>query len=65
LAQDIVAEDTKSCDTDRGGCDAPAAIQHFLVGDPPAAFTMQLAWESQRQSGEDIAATMAAISEVC
>jgi hypothetical protein len=38
-------------------------MQHLLEGMPPAAFTLQLAWE-QRPTGEDIAATMAVMSQV-
>jgi hypothetical protein len=61
---ELEAQVQKRCDRDAGGCGAEGPMQHLLEGAPPAAFTLQLAWESQRQSGEDIAATMAFICEV-
>ena len=48
-----------------GGCGELCAIQHALEGTPPAAFTVQLAWESQREGSSAIADTLAAVSEVC
>lgn len=63
-AQAIEAQDQKSCDTDVGGCGELCAIRHSLEGTPPAAFTVQLAWESQREGGSAIADTLAAVSEV-
>ncbi len=54
----------KSCDTDVGGCGRRCAILHFLEGAPPAVFTLQLAWESQRESAEAIRDTLAAVQEV-
>ncbi len=54
----------KSCDTDAGGCGQLWPIQHFLEGQPPAALTLQLAWESHREGGDAIRDTMAAIQEV-
>ncbi len=46
-----------------GGCGAGQPCQHFLQGEPPSVFTLQLAWESHRESGADIAATMAVVRE--
>lgn len=54
----------KSCDTDEGGCGRDQAVLAFLEGTPPAAFTLQLAWESHAESSADIRATMATIQEV-
>lgn len=62
--QELGAQDLKSCDTDVGGCGRRSSILHFLQGTPPRVFTMQLAWESQRESGEAISDTLSAIQEV-
>ena len=56
----------KKCDTDAGGCNAPSSVQHFLLlrgQRPPSVFTLQLAWERQRESPDDIRDTLSAISE--
>ena len=37
--------------------------QHFLEGAPPAVFTLQLVWESQREDGAVISDTMDALEE--
>ena len=65
MLAEVEAQVQKRCDAEGGGCGARGPMQHLLEGAPPAAFTLQLAWESQRQSSEDIAATMAVIREVC
>ena len=62
--QEIEAQDMKSCDTDVGGCGQLNSIQHLLEGAPPNVFTVQLAWESQRESSDNIRATLSAIQEV-
>ena len=54
----------KSCDTDAGGCGQLWPLQHFLEGDPPVAFTVQLAWETHCESGDVIRDTLAAVQEV-
>ena len=46
-----------------GGCGRLNHTQHFLEGAPPAVFTMQLVWESQRETGDVIAETLAALDE--
>ncbi|KAK9830628.1 hypothetical protein WJX81_006901 [Elliptochloris bilobata] len=66
LLRGLEQQHQKKCDVDAGGCDAPSAVQHFLQlrgRRPPAVFTLQLAWESQREGPEDIRDTLAAISE--
>lgn len=63
-AQAIGAQDVKSCDTDAGGCGQLWPTQHFLEGRPPAALTLQLAWESHREGGDAIRDTLAAVQEV-
>ena len=67
LLRGLEQQHQKKCDTDAGGCDAPSSVQHFLrlrAARPPAVFTLQLAWESQRENPEDIRDTLATISEV-
>ena len=66
LLRGLEQQDQKKCDTDAGGCDAPSAVQHFLLlhGErPPDVFTLQLAWESTREDPEDIRDTLDAITE--
>lgn len=46
-----------------GGCGEINGIQHILER-PPKVFAMQIAWESQNESAEDINATMSVIREV-
>ena len=46
-----------------GGCGQLNHTQHFLEGAPPAVFTMQLVWESQREAGAVIDETLAALEE--
>ena len=46
-----------------GGCGKRNAVFHYLHGQPPRVFTLQLAWERQDESGAAIAATLDAISE--
>jgi hypothetical protein len=52
----------KTCDADAGGCGAWNATTHILDR-APRVFTLQLAWESQREEGADIAATLAGVQE--
>ena len=53
----------KTCDTDVGGCGALNEVELSLARAPPAVFTMQLAWESQQESPEDIVNTLAGIPD--
>ena len=46
-----------------GGCGRLNHTQHFMEGAPPAVFTLQLAWESQREDGATIADTLDALEE--
>jgi hypothetical protein len=52
----------KTCDSDVGGCGAWNPVSHFLDR-APRVFTLQLAWESQREESADIAATLAAVED--
>ena len=47
----------KSCDTDVGGCNRRAPVTLALER-APRVFTLQLAWESNREEPRDIRATM-------
>ena len=61
---ELEAQVLKRCNADVGGCGAEGAMPPLLQGPPPAAVTLQLAWESQCQGGEDIAGTLAVVREV-
>ena len=66
LLRGLEQQHQKTCDVDAGGCDLPSAVQHFLAlraQRPPAVFTLQLAWESQREGPDVIRDTLAAVSE--
>ena len=39
-------------------------VQHYLVGMPPHVFTMQLAWQSNNETGTAIKSAMEALSQV-
>ena len=54
----------KSCSADEGGCGRRQPMQQFLEGTPPAAFALQLVWESGQESGQDIRDTLDIIREV-
>ncbi len=45
-----------------GGCNTRNPVVHVLER-APRVFTLQLAWESQREEAGDIAATLAAVDE--
>ncbi|CAL8470323.1 g9865 [Coccomyxa elongata] len=61
--REVEGQTLKSCDTDRGGCGRDQQVRFFLEGTPPAAFTLQLAWERNQESAADIRDTMATIQE--
>ncbi|KAK9808880.1 hypothetical protein WJX72_005660 [[Myrmecia] bisecta] len=63
LLRSIEDNHLKSCDTDVGGCNTSNTVSHELQ-QPPRVFTLQLAWESQHESGADILATLQTIQEV-
>jgi len=65
VLREVERQTQKSCDTDKGGCGRDQQVLAFLEGTPPAAFTLQLAWESHAESSADIRDTMATIQEVC
>ncbi|OWM65342.1 hypothetical protein CDL15_Pgr008932 [Punica granatum] len=50
-----------ACDPDSGGCGKLNHIHHFLSS-PPHIFTTVLGWQNTRESADDIAATLAALS---
>ncbi len=62
--REVEQQTLKSCDRDRGGCGRDQQVRFFLEGTPPAALTLQLAWERQQESAADIRDTMATIHEV-
>ncbi len=64
LLRGIEQQQRKSCDTDAGGCNAPNHVKQELLRPAPRVFTLQLAWESQHESGVDILATLSAVQEV-
>ena len=48
-----------------GGCGSPAPLKFSLVGPAPLVFTLQLVWESGRDTtSESIAQTMCNVNEV-
>ena len=47
-----------------GGCGVRNRVQHCLVSQPPKVFTMQLAWQTDNESKQDIKAAMLGIREV-
>ena len=53
----------KSCDMDAGGCGALKEVELSLTRPAPSVFTVQLAWETQQESPEDIVNTLAAIPD--
>ena len=63
LLRSIEQQQRKSCDTDAGGCNAPSHVKQELLRPAPRVFTLQLAWETQRENGTDILATLSAVQE--
>ncbi|KAK9809137.1 hypothetical protein WJX72_009962 [[Myrmecia] bisecta] len=62
MLREIEQNMQKSCDKDTGGCGDLLRVRHFL-NNMPAIFTMQLIWESQQESSDDILLTLHALSE--
>lgn len=62
LLRQIEEQTMKSCDTEKGGCDAKLHVRHTLVN-IPSVFTLQLAWETNCEAPEDIRATLDAVQE--
>jgi hypothetical protein len=62
LLRRVEEQTQKSCDTDVGGCNARTAATHALRR-PPRVFTLQLAWESTRESAGDVRDTLRAVDE--
>ncbi|KAL4450740.1 hypothetical protein ABPG77_001096 [Micractinium sp. CCAP 211/92] len=52
----------KSCDTDHGGCNRSVPVVTWLEA-APRVFSLQIAWQSNTESPQDIAATLAAVDE--
>ena len=62
LLRQIEEQTMKTCDSEKGGCDRKLHVRHTLVN-IPAVFTLQLAWETNCESPEDIRATLDAVQE--
>ncbi|DBA77474.1 TPA: hypothetical protein ACH3X1_009298 [Trebouxia sp. C0004] len=62
--REIEAQSLKSCDDENGGCGFKNCVLHSLVSQPPKVFTMQLAWQTDNESKQDIKAAMMGLREV-
>ncbi|KAK9809101.1 hypothetical protein WJX72_009369 [[Myrmecia] bisecta] len=62
ILRQIEGNHQKTCDTDRGGCGNKLSVRHFL-NSVPLIFTLQLAWESQQEEGQDILDTLNGVEE--
>ncbi|KAL0021262.1 hypothetical protein WJX79_001147 [Trebouxia sp. C0005] len=60
----IEAQSLKSCDDENGGCQVRKCVLHSLVSQPAKVFTMQLAWQTDNESKQDITAAMLGLREV-
>lgn len=47
-----------------GGCGVLNTTQHRLYSQPPAVFTMQIAWQTASATAHDIKAAMLGLREV-
>ncbi|CAN6285585.1 unnamed protein product [Urochloa humidicola] len=61
LMKVVVMNDQLACDQDVGGCGKPNHIHHILSS-CPHVFTVVLGWQNNKESVEDISATLAGIS---
>ena len=59
LLRAVQGGDSKSCDTDAGGCGKLYPVLHGLER-PPQVFTVSLAWDSAQAGEEEVAATLKA-----
>ncbi|KAA6426044.1 MAG: hypothetical protein FRX49_03896 [Trebouxia sp. A1-2] len=62
--REMEAHSSKSCDDENGGCGVRNRVLHSLVSQPPEVFTMQLAWQTDNESKQDIKAAMLGLREV-
>ncbi|CAL4937810.1 unnamed protein product [Urochloa decumbens] len=61
LMKVVVMNDQLACDQDVGGCGKPNHIHHILSS-CPHVFTVVLGWQNNKESVDDISATLAGIS---
>uniref|UniRef100_A0ACD5WGW4 Uncharacterized protein n=1 Tax=Avena sativa TaxID=4498 RepID=A0ACD5WGW4_AVESA len=61
LLKTVIMNDQLACDPDVGGCGKPNHIQHIL-SKSPHVFTVVLGWQNNKESVDDISATLAGIS---
>lgn len=61
LLKVVIMNDQLACDRDVGGCGKPNHIHHILSSSPHV-FTVVLGWQNNKESVEDISATLAGIS---
>ncbi|XP_047083671.1 uncharacterized protein LOC124694764 [Lolium rigidum] len=61
LLKTVIMNDQLACDPDVGGCGKPNHIQHILSSSPHV-FTVVLGWQNNKESVDDISATLAGIS---
>lgn len=61
--RELESHSLKSCDDEKGGCGVRNRVQHCLVSQPPKVFTMQLAWQTDNESKQDIKAAMMGLRE--
>ncbi|KAL6901790.1 hypothetical protein ACP4OV_004666 [Aristida adscensionis] len=61
LLKVVVMNDQLACDQDDGGCGKPNHIHHILSCSPHV-FTVVLGWQNNKESVDDITATLAGIS---
>ncbi|DBA91346.1 TPA: hypothetical protein ACH3X2_003992 [Trebouxia sp. C0005] len=63
ILREIEAQSLKSCDDENGGCQVRKCVLHSLVSQPAKVFTMQLAWQTDNESKQDITAAMLGLRE--
>ncbi|KAJ1298649.1 hypothetical protein BS78_01G469700 [Paspalum vaginatum] len=61
LLKVVIMNDQLACDQDVGGCGKPNHIHHILSSSPHV-FTVVLGWQNNKESVDDISATLAGIS---
>lgn len=58
-----LAKQFKTCDSDIGGCDKRQPVRRVVEAPLPRIFTLQIAWQSHRETPHNIAETMGAVQE--
>ncbi|XP_062209984.1 uncharacterized protein LOC133911660 [Phragmites australis] len=61
LLKVVIMNDQLACDQDVGGCGKPNHI-HQILSSPPHVFTVVLGWQNNKESVDDISATLDGIS---